>query len=341
MKATAKIKVLFVHTAPHNRLSSFVQQDLDCLRQMYEVDAIGSPSIVSRPFGSPAFWRIVRRYDVVFGWFGTAAPAIIAARLMGKPGILVAGGFDVVDMPEIGYGLSTPQLKRQRFWIRLGFDWARRVLLFSEASRQSLLAMRGIRPDNLQTLHLGIDADRFRPQGDKLAHALTVGVVNTSNLRRKGLQTFVAAANTTPEIPYRLGGQPLQADAVAQLQTAAPVNFTYLGHLSEGQLLAEYQQAKVYAQLSMHEGFGMALAEAMACACVPVVTAAGSLPEVVGDTGFYVPVEDPEAAGRAIRQACSSDRSAGQRARQRIADLFPPSKRREGLRQAIEAAVAR
>ena len=107
--------------------------------------------------------------------------------------------------------------------------------------------------------------------------------------------------------------------------------------------MAEYQQARVYAQLSAHEGFGMALAEAMACECVPVVTTRGSIPEVVGDTGVYVEVEDPIAAGKAIKRVIKDSNSEllGKQARQRIIDLFPISKRKNKLRTIIEATVTK
>ena len=62
----------------------------------------------------------------------------------------------------------------------------------------------------------------------------------------------------------------------------------FTGFVTDDELLGWYQRAKVYCQLSYYESFGMAAAEAMLCECVPVVTRKGALPEVVGETGFYV-----------------------------------------------------
>lgn len=99
----------------------------------------------------------------------------------------------------------------------------------------------------------------------------------------------------------------------------------------------------MYVQVSMHEGFGVALAEAMACECAPIVTREGSLPEVVGDTGVFVPANDPEALARAVRSLVSSELSVtlGIRARERVQRLFSVERRTELLRHLINDVACR
>ena len=78
----------------------------------------------------------------------------------------------------------------------------------------------------------------------------------------------------------------------------------------------------------------------MACECTPIVTERGSLPEVVGDTGFYVPAEDPRATSSAIRRIIADkNNTRGKLARQRIVDLFPIAKREQGLKATMEAIL--
>lgn len=336
------VKVLFVHGYQPAQIASFVRQDLAILRQLYHVEELSLFTFTSKfrgPLSTPAIWNAVYRNDLVFGWFTECAPVILIARLLRKPALLVGGGADVVSIPEISYGLTISGLK---YWLAtLGLKLATQVLLFSDSSRKSLLNIPGIRPTKLQTLYLGVDCDHFTPLGAKKAQALTVGYITRSNLRRKGLQTFVEAARHTPEISYRVVGNPTDQDALNQLKAVMGVNVAYLGYLDEIQLLNEYRNSRVYAQLSMHEGFGMALAEAMACECIPVITNRGAIPEVVGDTGIYVPLETPLMAGEAIRQIIldPANEKMGQQARQRVMELFPISKRKEGIQDAVETAM--
>ena len=284
-------------------------------------------------------WRQIVVSDVVVGWFDTvAAPFVLVASVLRKPTVIIAGA-DVADIASIRYGFTA--LPWRAGWLTwLGYRLAPRILLFSEASRKSLSVTRDARR-TAEVLYLGVDTDHFRPAGAKTPSVFSVGYVSESNLQRKGLLTFAQAAQFTPHIPYRLAGKPIETSAVHKIAAITSSNFSYLGYLDDAQLLKEYQTAKIYAQLSMHEGFGLALAEAMACECIPVVTQQGSLPEVAGDAGIYVPGQDPIAAGDAIAQALSCDAEAGRRARQHIIDRFPIDRRRAGLRAVIEAVTQR
>jgi glycosyltransferase involved in cell wall biosynthesis len=337
-----RCKILFVHPYPADQISTFVRQDLCLLREFCDVQEL-SLCDFAHPFRTPmtsqAMWRTVARRDLVFGWFGSCAPFVLMARVLRKPSILVGGGGDVVSVPEIGYGVPPRRTWRDSLMLS-GFRAASRVLLFSESSKQSLLALPGMRHANLQTLYLGIDGDHFAPAGEKQRRALTVGFMTTVSVKRKGIQAFIEAARLVPDIPFRLSGRAMDEPAVTALISGAPANLTYLGFLDDEELLAEYRQATVYAQLSMHEGFGVALAEAMACECVPVVTRSGSIPEVVGDAGIYVDDTAPATVSAAVSQILNSDtRAMGRRARERVLDLFPIAKRREGLRRVVEEVV--
>jgi len=69
----------------------------------------------------------------------------------------------------------------------------------------------------------------------------------------------------------------------------------------------------------------------MSCECVPVVTDKGALPEVVGETGFYVK-GDVDSIAKVVKKAL---RSNGKNARKRIIKLFDIKKREKKLTKVI------
>jgi len=58
------------------------------------------------------------------------------------------------------------------------------------------------------------------------------------------------------------------------------------------------------------------------------------LPEVVGDSGYYVPYVNIKAAAEAIEKALSSKR--GLKARERVEEKFSLKKREQELRSLLE-----
>jgi glycosyltransferase involved in cell wall biosynthesis len=62
-----------------------------------------------------------------------------------------------------------------------------------------------------------------------------------------------------------------------------------------------YSLADVFVLPSLLEGFGLPLAESMACGTPIVATTAGSIPEVVGDAGLLVPPMNATALAEALQ----------------------------------------
>src|SRR4051794_20577028 len=102
------MRILFVYS----RRASFVEIDLDLLRERWEVREWAQPGRWANPL---AVLREVRRADLVFGWFAswhTFWP-ITFARLLRKPSLLVVGGFDTANEPEIDYRDQQGGLRRR------------------------------------------------------------------------------------------------------------------------------------------------------------------------------------------------------------------------------------
>jgi glycosyltransferase involved in cell wall biosynthesis len=119
----------------------------------------------------------------------------------------------------------------------------------------------------------------------------------------------------------------------------APPNVELTGWLSDGDLHAAHRSAAVYVQASRHEGFGLAVAEAMLAGCVPVVMDVTAMPEVVGDAGVLIQSQEPAEVADGVRRALAMGPEAAGRARERILTAFPLERRREGILRVVEEAL--
>lgn len=75
-----------------------------------------------------------------------------------------------------------------------------------------------------------------------------------------------------------------------------------LGFVSQKDLVGIYNLATVCALPSFYEGFGLPVLEAMSCGCPVVATKCGSLPEVVGESAFYVDPYDIDDMANGISE---------------------------------------
>jgi glycosyltransferase involved in cell wall biosynthesis len=84
--------------------------------------------------------------------------------------------------------------------------------------------------------------------------------------------------------------------------------------------------ADIFVLSSAWEGFGLVVAEAMACERVVVATNCGGVSEVLGACGYLVPAKSSEKLSAALKKVCAlnePDRgSIGKQARQRIIDHY-------------------
>jgi glycosyltransferase involved in cell wall biosynthesis len=325
------VRILYVHS----RKASFVAIDREILAERFEIEDLYQPG---RAPNLPRVVRGVLGADLVFGWFAswhTFLPVTLA-WLLRKPSVMVIGGFDTADMPDIGYGHQRGGLRRHASrWI---FRRATRLVTNSSYSLSEIERNTPIPPDRVTVVHHGVPDPFGEEPGAKERVALTVGAIDRTTLVQKGQLPFVRAARELPDVRFVFAGKWLD-DAVEELRALAAPNVELTGWLSEDDLHAAYRSAAVYVQASRHEGFGLAVAEAMLAGCVPVVMDVTAMPEVVGDAGVLIQSQEPAEVADGVRRALAMGPEAARRARERILTAFPLERRREGILRVVEEAL--
>jgi glycosyltransferase involved in cell wall biosynthesis len=324
-------RILFVH----NSRASFVAIDREILAEGYEIEDLYQPGRWPNPVKVIGG---VLRADLVFGWFAswhTFFP-ITLAWLLGKPSVMIIGGFDTANMPDIGYGYQQGGLRRAASrWI---MRRAGRLATNSEYSLSEIERNTPISPERVTVIHHGVPDPFGEDPGPKEREALTVGAINQTTLVQKGQLAFVEASRLLPDVTFTFAGKWLDG-SVDELRARAGDNVHFTGWLSDGDLHDAYRRAAVYVQASLHEGFGLAVAEAMLAGDVPVVMNVTAMPEVVGDAGVLIDSQEPAAVADGVRRALGLGPGAARRARERILTAFPMERRRDGILRVVQDAL--
>jgi glycosyltransferase involved in cell wall biosynthesis len=82
---------------------------------------------------------------------------------------------------------------------------------------------------------------------------------------------------------------------------------TFTGFVPDGELVELYNAATMLVLPSFNEGFGLPVAEAMACGLPVAVSDRSSLPEVVGNAGLLFDPASTDAIASAIRRMLTDD----------------------------------
>jgi glycosyltransferase involved in cell wall biosynthesis len=322
-----KPKICFIG----NLQSSFGKADYEILARHFRVRCIEPPKrLGSWPRFITRIAYLVRDTDVAFSWFAGmhSAFAMLFAKLFRKKSVIVAGGYDVAYVPLIGYGAFTNI--KEKIPAQYVLRTADVVISVSKSNQRELLEKA--QPKRNVLIYNGVSETEFAPGGGlKEKLVLTVCTINRSNLARKGLETLTSIAWLLPEVRFVVVGRYADRAIIEYLKLRAPENVQFTGFVPDSELLRWYQRAKVYAQLSVHEGFGIALAEAMLCGCIPVVTNRFALPEIVGDVGFYTSYNDAIRTAAAIREALNAPDVLGELARKRICEYYTLNNREQQL----------
>ena len=167
---------------------------------------------------------------------------------------------------------------------------ASRVIAVSETTKRDVVELTGVAPERVRVIPNGVE-DVFTPDGPRAEgdYVLAVGTLEP----RKNLARIAAAVDGELRVVGARGWGGVEP----------PANVRWLGDVPDAELAALYRGARCLVYASLHEGFGIPVAEALACGC-PIVTSRDSaMEEVAGPDATYVDPEDVDAIREGIERA--------------------------------------
>ncbi|MFZ4620374.1 MAG: glycosyltransferase family 4 protein [Bacteroidota bacterium] len=306
----------------------FIREDITFLQKHFSV----TPVISSGPSTFFRWIPALFRADVTFSWFASVYSSILVmkAKFLGARSVIVLGGVDVANIPELNYGIWNSWWKAKI--VRYGIVHADVILAVDESLKQDAMRLAAYDGKNIRVIPTGYDPERWKPAGTKEPVVLTVAHCDTvTRAKVKGIDFLADVARSMPEQQFRLIGIRNEIAALFSL----PSNITARESVPQEELLNYYRSAAVYFQPSRREGLPNTLCEAMLCGCSPVGTNAGGIANAIGSTGSVIPFGETEQARTAIIHALS--RTDGNTARERIMTLFTKQQRETQLLEVIHS----
>ncbi len=343
---------LILYTFPVR--TAFIDRDLEMIRPVAEIKPLEfTQSPVKLPFFFilqffQLLWFLPRtsQYLCFFGGYHSVLP-VWFGKVFEKKCTIQAGGTDCINMPEIGYG------NFRKKWLRkatvYSFKNCSLILPVAEAlvrqdysydpsisPKQGLLNLIPDLKTPIQVIPNGFDTDFWKDLG-KIRKpfsfiSVATGTSNPSRAIVKGYDLIEQLAALHPDWTFTLVGD--------SSYSSPNQNVTVLGKMKPTELLDLYNSHQFYLQLSTSEGFPNALGEAMTCGCIPIGSAVGAIPEIIGDSGIVLAKKELNLLENQIFKLLNQNLAAfSNEAYQRILKLFNFEKRKKALLKVLNVFV--
>lgn len=183
---------------------------------------------------------------------------------------------------------------------------ATRVVVTSRRTARDVAGL-GVPPARIGVAEPGVDHRPLAAAEGSPPRLLAVGAL----VPRKGYDVLLRAMEQVRDLDWRLvcagddRRDPATAAALREMVQALDLagRVDLAGEVDDLTLDRLYRQADLFVLASRHEGFGMALQEALAYGLPVLSTTAGAIPDTVAaDAGLLVPPDDMEALAAALRR---------------------------------------
>ena len=252
----------------------------------------------------------VRKYDLVFG-FGAGFPGYVAgtyAAWLGVPSVVSVRGND--------FDRDWFEPKRS-FFVKEALARADAVATVTIEKKEKITAL--FPGKNVFWTPNGINAGLFDLLPDEKEECLTLREEMGNDGRRiiglfgelkykKRIPMWLSAvrkAGLIDQFSLIIAGKmDAKTDAILKDSMLSPPS-KHFSFRPQDKLPPVYAACDFIAIPSLFEGFPNVLLEAMASGCIPIVSDAGAMKDVVvhGKTGFLFPAENREKAGQATKEA--------------------------------------
>lgn len=233
---------------------------------------------------------------------------------------VVATLYDLIPLrfPHWYPGALTPTFRHRVELVRQ----ADHVVTLSASAKQDAVELLGLRADRITVVGAGV-ADRFRPRPQDAADAsLPVGIPGLregyclftgGNDQRKNIEGLMRAHAMLPPA-VRAAHQLVVVCALTRserdrfLRVAGEAGLrgdevVFPGHVPDDVLIELYRSARLFVFPSLYEGFGLPVAEALACGTPAVVARNSALVELVDDESLLFDAEDVEEMTAVLRRS--------------------------------------
>jgi len=231
------------------------------------------------------------------------------------------------DLIAVFFPRNLPLASRLFFskWMPYSYRKADMIIADSVNTKKDLMGILKIPEDKIEVVYLAV-SEKFHPNHEKKdiekalrrykitqPYLLHVGTLEPRKNLEFLVKVFSKVVSSNPNFHLVITGKKGWYykglfNLVQKLNLDQKVIFT--GYVQDEDLPYLYAGARAFVFPSLYEGFGLPPLEAMACGCPVVSSDTSSMPEVIGEGGILLPLNDASLWIKAIGEILSKENIA-------------------------------
>lgn len=187
--------------------------------------------------------------------------------------------------------------------VPLSLSRAKAVIAVSESTARDIIQKGWCEEKKVHVVPLGVGEFWFEQNQPNSPYTerylMVVGTLDPRKNLLYTLAVFEEICRVDPDVGLVIvGGDGGHAGEVRRFiaERGLSQRVKLMGRVSDVELRSLYLQAEALLYLSLYEGFGLPVLEAMAVGCLPIVSDRGALPTVVGESGVVIQIERPPSS---------------------------------------------
>jgi glycosyltransferase involved in cell wall biosynthesis len=239
-----------------------------------------------------------KKYDIVHAHSYSAMPALYAAQTK-VPNLIFTSHYHGAGHTFFRNMLHYPY----RFFGKSIFQNADRVISVSEYEKKLILKNFSIKPEKITVIPNGVNVHEFediKKQPNSTPVMLYIGRLE----KYKGIHYLISVLPKLDKtlILKIIGSGPYKKNLIEQArQLGAADRVIFLDNLARKDLLQEYANADLFVSLSLHEAYGLTVAESLMSGVPCLVANSSALTEWVDNErcfGIDLPIDTDELASK-------------------------------------------
>ncbi len=280
---------------------------------------IAKPKVLWTFFGLP---RVLMQdkpsANVIF------SPTHYVPRYVRTPRVMAIMDLSYLTYPDM---FRREDIHKLTYWTAYGVGIAKKILTISQYSKNAIIKAYGVPKENVVVTYPGITMAKPRTHSTSVLEKYSIAkpyILSVGTIQPR--KNYVRLIEAFSRLPEKYSGLTLvivgkkgwlweeTLDAPKRFGVERRVKF--LDFVPDKDLPALYGQAECFILVSLYEGFGLPVLEAMAYERPVVVSKVSSIPEIAGDAGIYVDPESAESIVSGLTEAL--DERGTEKGRERI-----------------------